>query len=66
MLSRHNAVDIEHVLRSTSPPPPFPPASDRQAWEQVRVALGEEGLRVILALSEPAREARIRLQVEPL
>ncbi|MBN1640757.1 MAG: heparinase II/III family protein [Anaerolineae bacterium] len=52
MLSRYNAVDIEQILRTTSPPPPFPPASDRASWAQVRAALGEDAVREIASQAE--------------
>ena len=44
MPSRHNPVDLEQVLRTTAPPPPFPPASERAAWRKVNDSLGEAAL----------------------
>ena len=41
MLGRHDPASIELALNETSPQPPFPPASDRAAWERVREAVGE-------------------------
>ena len=41
MLSHYNFIDIENILNEENPPPPFPPASDRAAWEKVRDELGE-------------------------
>lgn len=52
MLSRYNAVDIEHALRNTSPPPPFPPAANRAAWEHLREQLGPERVRELIAQAE--------------
>ena len=52
MLSRYNPVDIEHALRATSPPPPFPSAADRPAWDEVRKALGDECVMEALSCAE--------------
>jgi hypothetical protein len=49
MLSHHNPVDIEHILRTAEVPPPFPPAADRAAWQQVRGELGEERAGDVIA-----------------
>lgn len=59
MLSQYNPVDIEHALRSASPPPPFPPASDRTAWDEVREALGSEAVDAALAQAEDAASTPI-------
>jgi hypothetical protein len=40
-LARYNPIDIEDALRGNSPPPPFPPATDRVAWNEIRSNLGE-------------------------
>lgn len=59
MLSQYNSTDIEHALRSSAPPPPFPPASDRAAWNEVRVALGEERVATMIAQAEADAEVAI-------
>jgi hypothetical protein len=49
-LARHNPVDIEHALRAASPaPPPFPPATDRVAWHEIREELGEPRAAALVA-----------------
>jgi len=48
-LSRHNPIDLERILREVSPPPPFPPAADRAAWEKLRDELEPERCAGILA-----------------
>ncbi|HEY3083104.1 MAG TPA: hypothetical protein VGM69_24705, partial [Chloroflexota bacterium] len=47
MLHRHNPADVESALRAWSGRPPFPPASDRDAWDGRRTALGEEAVRAV-------------------
>lgn len=42
MLGRHDPASIERALKETSPAPPFPPASDRAAWDGARDVIGEE------------------------
>ena len=59
MLSRYNPVDIEHALRTTEAPPPFPPAADRAAWQKVRAGLGEERVGQILVQAETYASAPI-------
>ena len=52
MLGRHDPESIERALNETSPPPPFPPASDRGAWEEVREAAGEQRVSALLTRAE--------------
>lgn len=52
MLSRYNAIDIENALKAAKPPPPFPPANDRPAWEELRAAFGEEKVAEAIARAE--------------
>lgn len=52
MLSRYNAIDIENALQAAEPPPPFPPAGDRPAWEGLRAAFGEEKVAEAIARAE--------------
>ncbi|MGH2535351.1 MAG: hypothetical protein ACRDJW_24080 [Thermomicrobiales bacterium] len=52
MLARYNPVDIEHALRTAAAPPPFPPASDRAAWQKVRAGNGEARAGEIIAQAE--------------
>ncbi len=52
MLARYNPIDIEHALRTTPAKPPFPPITDRAAWDAVRLRLGEEEVAAILAQAE--------------
>lgn len=53
-LHRYNPLDIEYALRSASGSPPFPPASERDAWGEVRAALGEREMAQLLARAEKA------------
>jgi hypothetical protein len=59
MLSRFNPIDIELILREENPPPPFPPAADRAAWDAVKQALGPEGVQRIIQRAETAAAAEI-------
>ena len=59
MLSKHNAVDIEMILREETPPPPFPPAADRAAWAEVRKSIGETAANQIIREAEAAARAEI-------
>jgi hypothetical protein len=59
MLSRHNAVDIEHALHAASPPPSFPPAADRAAWEEVQGAIGEGPVQEIVAQAQAYAQAPV-------
>ncbi len=59
MLSRYNPVDIEHALHTAEVPPPFPPAVDRAAWQEVRAGLGEERVGEIVAQAEAYASAPI-------
>ena len=52
MLSRHNPVDIETALRASPPDQPFPRASDRPAWEDVKRTVPAEYVAGILAEAE--------------
>lgn len=52
MLSKYNAIDIDLILREENPPPPFPPARDREAWAAVRERMGEEQVAKYIALAE--------------
>jgi hypothetical protein len=54
MLARHNPADLEQIFRTTSPPPPFPPASDRAAWNEMRETLGQATVDELLAQAEEA------------
>ena len=59
MLTRYNAVDIERILRAENPPPPFPPASDRDTWAAVRQTIGEDEAQAIIQGAEVAATAAI-------
>ena len=59
MLSQHNSIDISLYLEQENPPPPFPPASDRDAWQKVRDQLGEEKVAALIAQGEAAAEEEI-------
>lgn len=54
MLSRYNPRVIERALRATNPSPPFPPATDRQAWREVRQSVGEDVAPEIIHKAEEA------------
>jgi hypothetical protein len=59
MLGRHDPASIERALNETSPPLPFPPASDRTAWEGVREAVGEEQFSELFIRAESDAQAEI-------
>jgi hypothetical protein len=48
MLGSHDPASIERTLNEASPPP-FPPASDREAWDEARRAIGEVRVSKLLA-----------------
>lgn len=52
MLSQYNILDIETILNEENPPPPFPPAKDRTAWENVRNQLGQDTVNEYIARAE--------------
>lgn len=52
MLSRYNPKVIDHALRASNPPPPFPPAADRAAWSRVRNDAGERMTAEIIRAAE--------------
>jgi len=54
MLSQYNFIDIEIILNEENPLPPFPPANDRVAWENVRHELGEATVAEYIASAEIA------------
>jgi hypothetical protein len=56
---QYSVTQIERMLHEQSPPPPFPPASDRAAWERVRQVLAAEDTARIF------REAEEALQTPP-
>jgi len=56
MLGRYDPKSIEIALNETSPQPPFPPASERAAWEEVREVIGEQWVSELLAEAESATE----------
>ena len=56
MLGRYDPISIENALNETPPQPPFPPASDRAAWEGVREVVGEQRVSELLAEAEAATE----------
>jgi len=49
-----DASEIEDILRESPAQPPFPPASDRAAWEQARAALGARQAREFIGRAEAA------------
>jgi hypothetical protein len=59
MLGKHDPASIERALNDVSPPPPFPPASNRKAWEEAREALGKERVSELLARAEADAQAEI-------
>src|SRR5512137_1730949 len=59
MLSRHNPVDIDLALRAKVPAPPFPPATDRMAWNALRASVGEETVQAIIARAEADAQSPI-------
>jgi len=59
MLSRYNPVDIEHDLCTATPPPSFPPAADRAAWQQVAKELDEVRVGEIIAQADTYASASV-------
>ena len=59
MLGKHDPASIERALNEISPPPPFPPASDRTAWEKACEVVGEERVSGLLARAEADAQAEI-------
>jgi hypothetical protein len=59
MLGKHDPASIERALNVVSPPPPFPPASDRAAWEGAREVLGKERVSELLARAEADAQAEL-------
>ncbi len=59
MLGRHDPASIERALNEVSPPPPFPSASERAAWEDVREAVGEQRVSENLTRAEADARAEI-------
>ncbi len=56
MLSQYNAINYEIFLRENQPKPPFPPASDRDAWQAIRQKLGKELAAEFIQHAEKAVE----------
>ena len=54
MTLRYNPIDLEAILRESSPQPPFPPVSDRPSWDGVRARLGEEKTAAFIGSAEQA------------
>jgi hypothetical protein len=55
MLTHYNPIDVEIALHQAEPQwPPFPPASERTAWDQVRARLGEDGVARAIRHAEDA------------
>ncbi len=59
MLSQYNLIDIQFILEEETPPPPFPPASDRTAWAKVREELGKSQVAEYIARAEADAAAEI-------
>ncbi|MBI5958001.1 MAG: hypothetical protein HY866_04655 [Chloroflexi bacterium] len=54
MLSQYHPVIVDLILREETPPPPFPPARDRTAWNTIRAALGVERCQAMISAAEAA------------
>ncbi|MCA9883085.1 MAG: heparinase II/III family protein [Anaerolineae bacterium] len=52
MLSKYNYIDVQSILEQEKAAPPFPPASNRDAWSKVRTDLGEEKVARYIANGE--------------
>jgi hypothetical protein len=60
VLTQYNPIDVEIALHRATPDwPPFPPASDRAAWQQVRERLGEEEAQRLIRNAEEAARAPV-------
>jgi len=56
MLSQYDPVNVDIILREETPPPPFPPAADRAAWQTIKEAIGAARYSAIIAAAEAAAE----------
>ncbi|MBN2304631.1 MAG: hypothetical protein JXQ72_09155 [Anaerolineae bacterium] len=54
MLSQYDPIKVDFILREESAPPPFPPATDRAAWNAIKDAVGAEQVNAIIAAAEIA------------
>lgn len=54
MLLQYDPINVERILREETAPPPFPPAADRDAWEEVREHAGPEHYAAIIERAETA------------
>ena len=61
MLSQYDPIKVELILRDETAPPPFPPASDRAAWNALKDTLGPERVRELIAAGERAAQEPIPL-----
>ncbi|MCB9461108.1 MAG: heparinase II/III family protein [Anaerolineaceae bacterium] len=52
MLSKYNYIDVQSILEQEKAAPPFPPASNRDAWNKVCADLGEEKVARYIANGE--------------
>jgi hypothetical protein len=59
VLTQYNPLDIEFALRTTSPVPPFPPATDREAWERIATGLGKQAVAEVIAQAEADAQSSI-------
>ena len=59
MLSQYNILDIRIILEEETPPPPFPPVSDRSAWQAIREQLGEDGVNAYVKSAEQVAQQAI-------
>ncbi len=59
MFSQYNPADLEMLFRSVSPLSPFPPATDRNAWQQIGRAMGETAITQIIHQAQVAAHSDI-------
>jgi hypothetical protein len=54
VLWQHNPIEVEAALAGAPGRPPFPPITDRLAWEQVRATIGSVEAAALIARAESA------------
>ena len=58
-LANYNEIDIHRILQEESPPPVFPPFSDRETWEYVRSMMTDDQYNAYIAAAEKDAAAKI-------
>jgi hypothetical protein len=59
MLSQYDPIKVDLILRDETASPPFPPATDRAAWQAIRKRIGEDRANAIIAAAETAAQESV-------